>query len=85
MSVVALHRLVRDVERQETTRARLLADPDDLLAEYPLTEAERTAVLDLDASTLVELGVHPLVMRTLLVTAGVPNPDLYTHDRGLRG
>lgn len=85
MSTVGVHRLVRDLERRQGAVERLRQGPTAVLAEYPLTEAERDAVLELDAAALVDLGVNPLVMRTLLVLCGVGNPDIYTHRVSLRG
>jgi hypothetical protein len=84
VSVVAVHKLVRDLERRDGAVDRLREDPEGMLAEYRLSNAERDAVLDLDASALVALGVNPLVMRTLLVLVGVGNPDIYSHDVSLR-
>lgn len=84
MSVVAVHKLVRDLERRYGAVARLRENPEAMLAEYSLSDTERDAVLDLDASALVALGVNPLVMRTLLVLVGVGNPDIYSHDVSLR-
>jgi hypothetical protein len=84
MSVVAIHRLVRNLERQDGAVAGFLADPEAFIAGYPLTERETDAVLTLDAQALVDLGVNPLVMRTLLVLSGVQNSDIYSHDSSLR-
>lgn len=80
MSLVQLSRLIREVEHTDGVLARLRAEPEAVLAEYDLTDEERAAVLDLDGQRLVDLGVNPLLMRTLLVLNGVGNPDLYSHD-----
>jgi hypothetical protein len=79
-----VHQLVRDLERRDGAVARLMENPETVLSEYRLSDTERDAVLDLDAAALVELGVNPLVMRTLLVLVGVGNPDIYSHDVSLR-
>ncbi|TJY66157.1 hypothetical protein E4J89_17410 [Arthrobacter sp. CAU 1506] len=84
MSVVGVHRLVRDLERRDGLVDRLLEQPAAVLETYPLSDDEREAVLNLDAAALVDLGVNPLVMRTLLVLAGVANPDIYSHTLSLR-
>jgi hypothetical protein len=84
VSLVSLHRMVRDLERVDGAVRRVVENPEAVLDEYSLTAAERTAVLDLDAAALVELGVNPLVMRTLLVLVGVANPDIYSHEVSLR-
>ena len=84
MSVVGMCRLVRDLERVDGLATELRTNPGPVLVRYPLTEAERDAVLDLDAQRLVDLGLNPLPMRNLLVLAGVPNPDIYSHALSLR-
>ncbi len=84
MTVLAITKLVRSLERTEGFRDRLRADPEAVLADYALSPEERDAVLRLDAATLVELGVNPLVMRNLLFLVGVPNAELYTHRLSLR-
>jgi hypothetical protein len=84
VSLVGVNKLVRSVERRSEAVDLLRSEPESLLARYELSAAERDAVLDLDAATLVELGVNPLLMRTLLVAAGVPNSDLFHHDLSLR-
>lgn len=84
MSLVHLSRLIREVEHGDGVLDRLREDPEAVLAEYDLTSEEADAVLDLDAQRLVDLGVNPLLMRTLLVLNGVGNPDLYSHSIRLR-
>ncbi len=84
MSVVALCRLVRDLEREDGLVARLRDRPQAVLDRYPLTAAERDALLDLDARRLVDLGLNPLPMRNLLTLLGVPGPELYLHQHSLR-
>lgn len=83
MSTVAVHRLVRDLERNDGAVAEILDSPEAVVSRYSLTDAEKNAVLALDAQGLVDLGVNPLVMRTLLVLAGVANADIYSHDSSL--
>lgn len=84
MSLVALGQLTRDVCRRPDAKQLLLEDPTALLDRYRLTDDEREAVLDLDAQALVDLGLNPVVMRNLLVSAGVGNAEIYTHSRSLR-
>lgn len=80
MSLVQLSRLIRDVEHREGVLEELRDDPAMVLNRYDLSHAERAAVLDLDAQRLVDLGVNPLLMRTLLVLNGVGNPEIYGHS-----
>jgi Aromatic-ring-opening dioxygenase LigAB, LigA subunit len=85
MSLVQLSRLIRTVAHEDGVLARLRTEPDAVLAEYDLTPDEEAAVLDLDGQRLIDLGVNPLLMRTLLVLNGVGNPDLYSHSVRLPG
>jgi hypothetical protein len=84
MSVVGLCRLVRDLERVPGAAEELRVDAPAVLARYPLSEVERDAVLDLDARSLVDLGLNPLPLRNLLTLSGVPNPEIWTHAVSLR-
>jgi hypothetical protein len=84
MSLLSLTRLTTDLGHQPELRAGLLAAPADTLAAYPLTDEERAAVLALDAHTLLALGLHPVVMRNLLVRLGVGNHELFDHQHTLR-
>ena len=84
MSVVAMARLVRDVEREGGLSARLREDPMAVLSRYSLSPAEYDALLDLDAQRLVDLGLNPIPMRNLLTLLGVPGPELYQHRLSLR-
>lgn len=80
MSLVQLSRLIKDVEHREGVLDELRANPTAVLDRYTLSDDERAAVLDLDAQRLVDLGVNPLLMRTLLVLNGVGNPEIYDHS-----
>lgn len=82
MSVLGVSRLIRDIEHEDGALERLQADPEGVIDGYPVTSTEREAVLALDAARLVELGVNPLLVRTLLILNGVRGPEMYTH--GLR-
>ncbi|MEX0427219.1 hypothetical protein AB3X52_06260 [Nocardioides sp. DS6] len=79
MSLVALGHLAHDLDRQPTAKHELLADPAEFLARYDLTDAERTAVMALDAQALVDLGLNPMLMWNILGAAGVGPKDLYSH------
>lgn len=83
MSLFQLSRLIRDVEHKDGLLDRLRSNPQETLAGYDLSERERAAVLTLDAQELLDLGVNPLLMRTLLVLNGVGNPELFDHDLSL--
>lgn len=81
MSVLGVSRLARDLEQVSGALARFEADPDGVLTGYPLEESERAAILSLDATSLLEAGVNPIVIRNLFVVRGVKHADLYQVDR----
>ncbi|UDY23398.1 hypothetical protein [Nocardioides sp. Kera G14] len=83
MSLVALGHLAHDLDRQPDAPQQLATDPVGFLAGYDLTETERSAVLDLDAQRLVDLGLNPMLMWNILGAAGVGPRDLYSHTRRL--
>jgi hypothetical protein len=65
MSRYALGKLFFDVNRDRTfaLAQRFQADPEGVLAEYDLSEAERAAVRSGDVRAVYEAGVSPLLVR----------------------
>ncbi|WP_067134952.1 hypothetical protein [Microtetraspora malaysiensis] len=59
----AFNRLLRDF-RDPALRRRYLDDPQGLVAEYELSDAEAAALATLDVDTCVEAGAHPLLAWT---------------------
>jgi len=59
----SFNKLLRDF-RDPALRRRYLEDPDGLVAEYRLSEAEATALATLDVDTCVAAGAHPLLAWT---------------------
>jgi hypothetical protein len=51
--------LVFDVRRDARLRERFVNDLEGLMAEYGLSDAERTALREIDIRKLGELGMHP--------------------------
>ena len=70
-----LHRLAAE----EAERTRYLADPAAYAASIDgLTETEREALVSLDQSRMIEIGMHPFVphaYRRVLERAGILKPD----------
>lgn len=56
---------VQDLKWDEALRARFQDDEAGLLAEYPMTEAERAAIRDRDFRALHDLGLHPYLLSQL--------------------
>lgn len=84
MSLVALGRLAHDLDRLPGTCDALVSNPVGFLAGYDLADAERDAVLSLDAQALVDLGLNPMLMWNILGAAGVGPRDLYSHTITLK-
>jgi hypothetical protein len=53
------NRLIFEVRRDEATHRRFQADLEGMMAEYGLSDAERTAWRTRDIAMLARLGVHP--------------------------
>ena len=62
MSVIALHKLCRDVLRDHAFRAAMASDPAAASAKYDLTPEERRALLAGDVATLHNMGVNDFMM-----------------------
>jgi hypothetical protein len=80
MSSYALGRLFFDANRDRdlVLVKRYQEDPESVLAEYDLTEAEREAVRNRDIRTIYEEGLHPLLVRIGgLALLGVRDIDEY--------
>jgi hypothetical protein len=81
MSLYALQKLIRDVNRDEAMRQRYFASPEKFADGYELTDAERTALLSLDLTRLYALGVHGLLLRPFSILHKVSEPDYLTQIR----
>ena len=81
MSLYALQKLIRDVNRDEKLRASYFASPADFAKDYDLTDGERSALLALDLTKLYALGVHGLLLRPFSILHKVSEPDYLTQIR----
>jgi hypothetical protein len=82
MSVYALQKLLRDVNRIPERRAAYFASPAQFAQGYELTERERDALLGFDIRALYEMGVHGLILRPFTILHKVSDPD---YVKALRG
>jgi hypothetical protein len=82
MSVYALQKLIRDVNRKSECREAFFAGPAAFSAKYELTESERDALLTLDVRRLYALGVHALLLRPFTILHKMPEPDYLKSIRG---
>jgi hypothetical protein len=65
MSIYAVNKLCRDALRDPAFRAALQRDPRSAIASLPLTDGERSALLDGDVAWLYERGAHPFLLAYL--------------------
>jgi hypothetical protein len=65
MSVYGVHKLLKRIQRDVAFRDRLQRECDAALADYPLTEQERSALLAGEVGELNALGVHGYLLNTL--------------------
>jgi Aromatic-ring-opening dioxygenase LigAB, LigA subunit len=82
MSLYALQKLIRDVNRLPVTREAFMRDAAGVAVQYELTEAERAALLARDWAALYRLGVHGLLLRPFSILHQVPEPAYLSAIRG---
>jgi hypothetical protein len=75
MSLYALQKLIRDVNRWPERRAAYFESPAAFTAGYDLSEGERAALIDLDMTTLYRMGVHGLLLRPFTLLHKIAEPD----------
>jgi len=82
MSLYALQKLIRDVNRHPASREAYFAAPDAFARRYELTAEERRTLLALDIRTLYAMGVHGLLLRPFTLLRQMPEPDYLKAIRG---
>lgn len=82
MSLYALQKLLRDVNRDPAAREAYFASPASFVERYELTGEERGALLDFDIAALYALGVHGLLLRPFTLLHKVPEPVYLQKIRG---
>ena len=85
MSLYEMHRLIHGLNVHPTLVERFRAAPTEVLAEYALDDAERTALAEGDLEGLWRMGVHPLMMLHYARTRGLLGPDFYRRLQSLTG
>lgn len=75
MSTYYLNKIMYLLETDPIFLARMRADPAKAVADFRLTDEERTALLAGDVGTMYLMGVHPFMMHTL------SRQDLFGLDR----
>ena len=62
MSIYAVHKIAHMVQKDPGFRERMRQDPSQAIADFPLTDEERRAILAGDVGRLAELGAHGYVL-----------------------
>lgn len=62
MSVYQVDKLCHRVQHDPSLRAALARDPAGTLAQWPLTDEERSLLLAGDVGRLYEMGCHPFLL-----------------------
>ena len=75
MSLYALQKLIRDVNRRPESREAWFKDRNAFAGGYDLSEDERTALLQLDIGKLYALGTHALLLRPFTILHQISEPD----------
>ncbi|MBV9582856.1 MAG: hypothetical protein JO057_30090 [Chloroflexi bacterium] len=65
MSLYGIHKALWLVQNDLEFRERLRSNPDAALADLPLTELERQALLNRDMAALYRMGTHTFLMSRL--------------------
>ena len=65
MSVYGVHKLLKRIQRDGEFRELLSRDRDAALAQFPLTDSDREALLAGEVGTLNRMGVHGYLLNTL--------------------
>jgi hypothetical protein len=82
MSLYALQKLIRDVNRKPALRKAYFDAPKDFSASYDLTDDERDALLKLDIGKMYAKGVHGLLLRPFTIIHSMSEPDYLKAIRG---
>ncbi|MGI9378998.1 MAG: hypothetical protein ACR2OW_05045 [Methyloligellaceae bacterium] len=75
MSVYAVQKLIRDVNRRPDCRESWFESRNDFMKGYDLTGEEAQALEILDIGSLYKMGVHGLLLRPFTIIHQVPEPD----------
>jgi hypothetical protein len=75
MSLYALQKLIRDVNRSPQRREAYFQSPATFADSYDLAQRERDALLKLDMGELYGMGVHGLLLRPFTILHKVAEGD----------
>jgi Aromatic-ring-opening dioxygenase LigAB, LigA subunit len=75
MSLYALQKLIRDVNRKPACREAFFKSPETFADGYELAEDEKRALVARDITALYTMGVHGLLLRPFTLLHQMPEPD----------
>ena len=82
MTLYALQKAIRDVNRDPAKRSAFFESPTALAAQYALSPAERDALERRDYCALYAMGVHGLLLRPFSILHSVSEADYLRAIRG---
>ena len=82
MSVYALNKMIRDINRDPSHRERYFKSPSDFVRGYDVSSEEAEAFLAKDIGRLYKLGVHGLILRPFTLITKMTEPDYLNAIRG---
>ena len=82
MTIYALQKAIRDVNRDPAKRAAFFESPAAVAAQYPLSDTERAALQGRDYAVLYSMGVHGLLLRPFSILHQVSEADYLRAIRG---
>lgn len=75
MTIYALQKAIRDVNRDPGLRSGFFAAPDRFAERYALSDVEKAAFVGRDYGALYRLGVHGLLLRPFSLLHSVSEAD----------
>ena len=75
MTLYALQKLIREVNRNPDTRQAFFESPAQVAAGFELSATEFEALVRRDYGALYRLGVHGLLLRPFSILHSVSEPD----------
>lgn len=78
----SLHKLLWDIRRDGSLKARYLRDADGVLDEYEIDGEWRTYMKTLDFKSMYERGINPYLLYFCAIQLEVDRADYYAQIRG---
>jgi hypothetical protein len=82
MSLYALQKLIRDVNRKPVCRDAYFRSAEKFAETYDLGDDERAALVSMNVGALYAMGVHGLLLRPFTLLRNMPEPDYLKAIRG---